>query len=81
MPGPVSDSFDPEWTTSSNRQDIADALSVMHSALGVIIGSGPKYILDVVHTSDLDAPVIECKFTEKELRVLRFACERAKESL
>ena len=80
MPGPVSDSFDPEWTTSSNRQDIDDALSTMHSALGIVIGSGPKFILEVVNMPE-DGPLIECKFTEKELRVLRFACERARDSL
>ena len=52
MPGPISDSYDPEWSTSSNKEYIEHALKEMHGRLGEIIGGPPKYILDVVLGAD-----------------------------
>ena len=75
MPGSVSDSYDPEWSTGANASDIEAALKDMHAALGSYIKSPPKYILDVVHGDE--GPMITATFSEKCWRVLRFACERA----
>jgi len=80
MPGPVSDTIDHEWGTSSNASDIEDALKYMHNKLGGVIGGPPDYILDVVHREE-PGPPITATFTEQEWRVLRFACERAWENL
>lgn len=80
MPGPVSDSIDPEWGTSSNAAEIEDALTFMHKKLGDVIGAPPKYIVEVVCTMD-PGPAITATLTEQEWRILRFACERARENL
>ena len=80
MPGPVSDSYNPEWGTSSNAEDIRDALKSMHTKLGKIIGTPPKYIMEVVH-DDKPGPNIGAVLCENQWRVLRFACERAMETL
>jgi len=79
MPGPVSDSIDPEWGTSSNAAEIEDALKHMHKRLGDVIKSPPKYIIDVLVMDP--GPAITHTFTEQEWRLLRFACERACENL
>jgi len=79
MPGPVSDSYDPEWGTSSNAAEIQDALTYMHTKLGNVIGSPPKHILEVVSMDP--GPMITVEMPEQEWRLLRFACERARENL
>lgn len=79
MPGPVSDSYDPQWSTSSNAEDIREELGRMHTRLGDVIGSPPKYILEVVHGDE--GPIIGAQLSERDWRILRFACEKAKESI
>ena len=78
MPEPVSDSHDPEWCTSGNRA-VHEALQTMHGKLGTAIGSPPRYILHVVRGNDGKRTTLA--FTEKQWRVLRFACERAMDSI
>lgn len=79
MPGPVSDSYDPEFGTTANAHDIRSALQGMHGRLGAIIGGPPKPILDVVRGDE--GRLIDQELTERQWRLLRFACERAGESL
>lgn len=80
MPGPVSDSYDREWGTSSNAAEIDDALEEVYDRLSGILGHrGPKYILDLVR-DDLPTP-ISAALSEREWRLLRFAVERARESI
>lgn len=80
MPGPVSDSYDPEWSTSANAGEIDDALKEVYDRLSGILGHRePKYILDLVR-DDLPTP-ISATLSEKEWRLLRFAVERARESI
>ncbi len=79
MPGPVSDSFDPEWGTTENAEEIRVAIQVMHMKLGTVIGSPPKPILEVV--VDEAGPLIATELSERQWRILRFACERAAESI
>jgi len=87
MPGPVSDSYDPEWGTSSNREDIADALAEMHGRLGEVIGGGPKFVLEPVHefieevAGKPSTRTLTLCCSEAAMRILRFACERARENL
>lgn len=78
-PGPVSDSYDPEWGTSYNSMLIDEALEGMHRKLGELIGSPPRFILEVV--LDEAGGAMTATFTEQEWRILRFACERARESI
>lgn len=80
MPGPISDSYDPEWGTVANRAQIRDDLGEMYDKLTKLLGNKkPIYILNLV---DMDLPKkTSARFTEKEWRLLRFALERAMESL
>ena len=79
VPGPVSDSYDPEFGTGANARDVEDAITAVRNRLGQHIGEELKNIVQVVHGPE--GPVYAYAFTEQELRVLRFACDRAKESI
>lgn len=81
MPGPVSDSFDPEFGTGENAAAIREALQGVYLKLtrDVLNNQPPLYILDLVRA---DLPQrIQTSLTEKEWRLIRFALERAQESL
>jgi len=81
MPGPVSDRYDPEWGTGDNADEIREAIQEVYDKLSVVLGqSKPLYILDLVRVHGLNKR-IDATLTEKEWRILRFACERAKESI
>lgn len=80
MPGPISDSYDPEFGTAGNVAQINDALRTMYLRLtGILGGVPPRLIVDLVR-DELPTP-IAATLTEKEWRLLRFAIERARESL
>jgi hypothetical protein len=80
MPGPVSDSYDPEWGTGANADAIAAALGRMHGRVSGVLGHKPPlFVLDLIR-ADLPTP-ITATFTEGEWRLIRFALERAGESL
>lgn len=79
MPGPISDSYDPEFGTGANASDVREAVQFMHAKLGEIIGGPPKPILDVVRGGYCGG--ITAILDERCWRILRFACERALESL
>ena len=79
MPGPVSDSHDPERGTAANRHEIAEGLHWMHERLEDCIGAPPQYILDVVRGED--GPMQTISLSRKQLRILSFACATAEESL
>jgi len=81
MPGPVSDSYDPEWGTGANRDRIENELTAMYRELGRVIGGPPKYIMEVVDGTDGPLLDVQPGYTEKQWRLLRFALERAIESL
>jgi len=80
MPGPVSDSYDPEWGTSDRTESISHALSQIYETTSKILGDQPPiYILDLV---EADLPkLITATLSEREWRLCRFAIERARDSL
>jgi hypothetical protein len=78
MPGPVSDSYDPEFSTGANREEVRDALREMSELLSRKIGAERDYILDVVRRARRGKKI--ASFTERELRILRFGVERGLES-
>jgi len=81
MPGSVSDSYDPEWSTGERAQRITDALDKLYGKVSDLLGHPkPVYILDLLDRDDLDARVSR-DFTIKEWRILRFSLERSKESI
>lgn len=80
MPGPVSDSYDPEWGTSSNADRIREALSAVYGTVsGILKHSQPFNIMKLLDT-DLPTP-ITATLTENQWRMIRFALERAEESV
>lgn len=80
MPGPVSDSYDPEFGTGEQRDKIDDALETVYLRVTRILGNvEPIFIGDLI---DLPLPSeTTATLTEKDWRLLRFAVERARESL
>lgn len=80
MPRPVSDAYDPEWGTRANAQPIIDALSDLYGKLSKLLGDRPPmFIVDLVNA---DLPeTCTATLTEKEWRLLRFAIERASDSI
>jgi hypothetical protein len=82
MPGPVSDSYDPEWGTSSNAQDIVDAISKMYSrASGVLGGRPPVNIRELAYQEHELTHPITTTLSEWEWRIIWFALERAGDSI
>ena len=79
MPGPVSDSYDPEFGTSSNVQDIRDEIEAVKTKISATLGEELKHIVSVVHGKAGKLHAIP--FSEKERRVIRFCLNRAMESL
>lgn len=88
MPGPVSDSYDPEFGTSANAAEISSELREMYELLSGIIERGigpgrdpkPINILQLARADHLSTK-ITATLSEQEWRLLRFALERALESI
>lgn len=80
MPEPVSDSYHPEFGTRERANQIIKTLSAVYAKLSMILKlRNPVYILTLV---DSDLPDrLAGVLTEKEWRLLRFAIERAKDSI
>ena len=81
MPGPVSDSYDPEFGTGTNAEDVTGAIEAVRDRISVALRGAPlKDIVEVVHgRAGPLSPGMH--FYERELRVLRFALNRALESI
>lgn len=81
MPGPVSDSYDPEFGTSSNADGVRSALDNMYNTVSHILKDKvPIYILDLVQEEGM-MNSITAQLTEKEWRIIRFALERVRDSV
>lgn len=80
MPGPVSDSFDPEFTTGANAQDVRDAIEAIDAKISKRLGKGLVNIVEIAQhgPGKYYGPVIT---HERDLRVIRFALRRALESI
>lgn len=78
MPGPVSDSFDPEFGTGENAGLVEDAVRRLADRLSACLGERAP-IVEVVKGPP--GAYHEFAITEREARVVRFALERALESL
>ncbi len=85
MPGPISDSYDPEWGTSDNADRISTALEHVYAIVSQILDDMPPlYILDLVsryESTNDSLPRFSADLTELEWRLVRFALERARESI
>lgn len=77
-PGPVSDSYDPEFSTGENAQDVRNAIIEARDKLAVGLGEAQN-ILAVVHGKA--GPLKAITLSERQRRVIRFALNRALESI
>lgn len=92
MPGPVSDSYDPEWGTRANAAEIEDAIQEVYDKISEIIRMPPLHIFDILVNKDILSNKSLAKtndgyldnilsISEYDWRIIRFALERAKESI
>lgn len=79
MPGPVSDSFDAEFGTGANAQDVRDAIQSEIDQLTIVLGKKRRNIVELVR--DNPGKPHTLIFSERSLRVIRFALHRALESI
>jgi hypothetical protein len=80
MPGPVSDAYDPEWGTDQAADDIREALREEYKRVSGILGyKPPVFIGELIHMDQ--GPAISEALSERSWRLLRFALERAIESV
>jgi hypothetical protein len=81
MPGPVSDSYDPEFGTGANAQEVREALSELYQMLSSHLSDKSLHnIVRVAQSKDGD-PLTSCKLTERDIRLIRFAIARAWDSI
>ena len=85
MPGPVSDSYDPEFSTGANATVVREGIMEQRDRITKILGDKLLYIVDVAEDRfDHTLPKryqIKMNFTERELRLIRFALNRAIDSI
>lgn len=80
MPRPVSDSYDPEFGTGANADDVRKAIADTGRVIDRAIGRELKDIVQVVQGEDGEDRVT-VTFSERQLRVIRFCLIRAHESV
>lgn len=79
MPGPVSDSFDPEFGTGANAGDVNEAIQAVRARITELLGNELENIVSLVHGPP--GLVWTVGFSERELRVIRFCLDRSMESV
>ena len=79
MPGPVSDSYDPEFSTGANRDDVCEAIKAVVGKINKELGTSLKNIVEVAQSKN--GKKLKITFTEKELRIIRFSLIRAIETI
>jgi len=79
VPGPVSDSYDPEFGTGANAREVAEAMREVLARVGHPLGPGLHPILQVVRGPN--GKRRSMAFSERDLRIIRFGLHRALESI
>ena len=79
MPGPTSDSYDPEFGTGDNANSVRNAILKAIDKLTAKLGPDLKNI--VVVADGPKGKVFNVKLSEKDLRALRFAALRSLDSI
>ena len=80
-PGPCSDSYDPEFGTAEHAEAVRLAICGVRAALDRIIAAPPRDIVALCLDTSSPWPNYPATLTEKQWRVLRFAVNRALETL
>lgn len=80
MPGPVSDSYDPEFGTGANAEEVCLAIQNVVDFLGnLYLGPELKNIVEVVRGPQ--GKVVKVPLSEREMRTIRFGLNRAMETI
>ncbi len=80
MPGPVSDSYDPEFGTGANAEAVREAVREVRQRVTDAIGSDLlQNIVEVARGAP--GPSFAVRLSERELRILRFCLNRALEDV
>lgn len=79
MPGPVSDSYDPEFGTGENAHAVRQGMEGVITQVAARLGPELCNIVDVANGQHGDYWTLD--FSEKELRLIRFGLLRAIESI
>lgn len=80
MPGPVSDSFDVEFGTGANADEVRNAIKSIVDMVDERLGPELKYIVEVVYAGP-KGKKFKITLTENQLRVIRFGLLRALDSI
>jgi hypothetical protein len=80
MPGPVSDSFDPEFGTGANAGEVRAAIEGVVARITEQLGPSLRNIVEIAYEGP-EGPEHPPAFSENELRVIRFGLNRALETL
>ncbi len=80
MPGPVSDGYDPEFGIGENAALVEEEVRKVRDKISSMIGSDKRLpILEVIdQVGEFGRPYT---LNERTLRIIRFAMDRALESL
>jgi hypothetical protein len=79
MPGPVSDSRDPEFGTAANRHDVAKGIEEVIAIATKKLGPQLKNIVEVAQGRP--GRVYVGNLSERHWRLIRFGLKRALEDL
>jgi hypothetical protein len=79
MPGPVSDAYDPEFSTVGNANQVRAAIEDQRDKINTLLGPRLNNILHVVHGPNGGS--FTMNLSERDLRVIRFALNRAIETI
>jgi len=79
MPGPVSDSYDPEFGTGANADEVRELIRESVVILNDLLGPELKDIVQVAHGPAGQRYLL--RMSERYWRALRFAANRSLETL
>lgn len=79
MPGPVSDSYDSEFSTRANAQDVRDGIEEVVKVIGGVIGDELREIVGVAQGQQGDA--VTLVLSERQARLARFGLKYAMDAI
>ena len=82
MPGPVSDSYDPEFSTAERAGYVTKAITEVRDKITKNIFGGDATLKDIVQVALGKSGRLHAgPLTEREWRIIRFCMNRALESI
>lgn len=79
MPGPVSDSYDPEFSTGENARNVADGIKEALDIISKTLGPKLKNVIEVAQGPP--GKSVSVRLTERQRRLIRFGLNRALEDI